>query len=751
MIMQEKEIMKDWQDDKVELSICCVSYNHEEYIKKTLDSFLIQKTNFPFEILIHDDASTDKTAEIIKEYERKYPKIIKPIYQHENQVSKGVRPNIDYLIPKAIGKYIAFCDGDDYWTDSSKLQKQVDFLENSLEFVACAHNTKILNEENKDDKSFVNLSMNKDIFTVDDFTKGEAYFHTSSMVFRNNIELRDAYDLLSLHRGDWFRLIVFSQYGPIKYIDEVMSVYRIHDKGVWSLLDENEKVVKNLKSIIEFNKIFDYKYEDNFLKSFTTNVVSNLTNIKTILKLFENEKKEDLIKFIEYAYQEIDFKNKVIREREQTIDVRDKSLHKIYLSKGWKALRILYVLYSFISTKRVYFSLRYRLKKLYRYFNYNTIDYIFVNNILDLKNNFQILSENKNRISTLNKVIIDSQSALPSITEDVLDISVGVFDKVSIIGGTDALIYEDKLFHQELSMMKEQHDLKQLEIFLNFNIKNKQTLSTSTYKKVRIFDNKNVIYISLLKEHSINYYHWITENIPRLVLSIKEIENKTQLKEKQIVLFIDENMPTQCIEIIDLIMPFEYSIEYIKKAELCKCSNLLYCSPLWNALDNTSGILDHKEFFVDKYALELVHKAIHENLKLDSKPASRRIYLRRKPSQMRSILNNDKVEAYMKSNDFEIIETDTMSFVEQVRLFHEAKIVVGASGATFTNILFMQALSKAIIFFPSHPSINHGIFQPLADVSNIDLIHYHTIPKDMKSIHSDFMVDLDKIEFLLEG
>jgi glycosyltransferase involved in cell wall biosynthesis len=111
------------------VSISCITYNHEKYIRDAIESFLIQKTNFPIEILINDDASTDRTADIIREYEKKYPELIKPIYQIENQLSKGVKPMTNFIFPRACGKYIAICEGDDYWTDPNKLLKQVNFLE----------------------------------------------------------------------------------------------------------------------------------------------------------------------------------------------------------------------------------------------------------------------------------------------------------------------------------------------------------------------------------------------------------------------------------------------------------------------------------------------------------------------------------------------------------------------------------------------------------------------------------------------
>ena len=109
------------------VSIICITYNQEKYVRQALDGFVMQKTNFPFEVIIHDDASTDKTADIIREYQAKYPDIIKPIFQTVNQFSQGKDPIIYFILDKIQGQYVTINEGDDYWTDENKLQKQRTF------------------------------------------------------------------------------------------------------------------------------------------------------------------------------------------------------------------------------------------------------------------------------------------------------------------------------------------------------------------------------------------------------------------------------------------------------------------------------------------------------------------------------------------------------------------------------------------------------------------------------------------------
>lgn len=210
------------------VSICCLTFNHESYIRKCLDSFMTQKCDFDFEILIHDDASTDGTAKIIREYEKKYVDVIKPFYQTENQYSKGLRSlGVRYNFPRAKGRYIAICEGDDFWIDPYKLQKQVDFLENNSDYILCFTDRNILiNEE---------VQITPYLYNTYSFDQTEIpYIHipTLTVLFRN-IKTKIPIKMLN-NLIDTSLFLFLSQFGKFYYLRDKTAVYRVHDKGIYS-------------------------------------------------------------------------------------------------------------------------------------------------------------------------------------------------------------------------------------------------------------------------------------------------------------------------------------------------------------------------------------------------------------------------------------------------------------------------------------------------------------------------------------
>jgi len=213
------------------VSVCVITYNHEKYIRQCLDGILMQKVNFPYEVLIHDDASPDATADIIREYEAKYPDIIKPIYQTENQYSKvGMGAISRFNDERARGKYIAQCEGDDYWTDPGKLQMQVDFLETHPEYVGTAHNVSCVNEFGEQIQVQFFSEYLEHVYTLDEYKNGRLPGQLASFVFRklfSNMEkdLKDKYYNCRAN-GDQKLCLLCALNGPIYCFGKAMSIYR---------------------------------------------------------------------------------------------------------------------------------------------------------------------------------------------------------------------------------------------------------------------------------------------------------------------------------------------------------------------------------------------------------------------------------------------------------------------------------------------------------------------------------------------
>jgi len=265
------------------VSISCITYNHGPFIKDCIEGFLMQKTSFNFEILIHDDASTDDTVDIIKLYRKKYPDLIKPIFQKENQYSKGQRGmNMKFNFPRAQGKYIALCEGDDYWTDPLKLQKQVDFLEKNCSYVACFTNAKDIDEIWGKEIKYYEFEENKVYNSKDVIENGGGLFPTASLVFRNEIKVWP--DWMFNHKsGDRALGLMLADIGEFYLLNETTSVYRRHDGGIHSSIRENiskrtEVMKDNIILLNEFN-LYTFKKYDKVIKTTISKIVLKIFSI----------------------------------------------------------------------------------------------------------------------------------------------------------------------------------------------------------------------------------------------------------------------------------------------------------------------------------------------------------------------------------------------------------------------------------------------------------------------------------------
>ena len=252
--------------EKIMVSICCVTYNQEKYISKAIDSFLNQETNFSYEIIIHDDASTDGTVEIINDYKKKYPNKIVTIFEKENQYSKRPNSILDIVFSKAKGKYIALCDGDDGFCRKNKLQLQFDKLESDSSISLVSHNTVVV------DNDGILLEENSPypdgIVTEIDFLNNyNSSMHTSSLMFRKkDVKRLPDYFNDSLV-GDLTLKLYLLSIGDCYHIDKVMSFYRKNSSGSWTLNQKNNKKILNnnflneIKVYNSFNKESKYQYD----------------------------------------------------------------------------------------------------------------------------------------------------------------------------------------------------------------------------------------------------------------------------------------------------------------------------------------------------------------------------------------------------------------------------------------------------------------------------------------------------------
>lgn len=286
------ELLKDFQKTEIKVSVICLVYNHEKFLDKCLEGFVKQKTNFKYEVFVHDDKSTDCSKEIIMRYHEKYPDVIVPIYQEVNQYSLGIPIISDIILPRVNGKYIAICEGDDYWCNYDKLQIQFDYMESHNECSICLHNTikHDLSGKNKDIK-FNNWKV------IHRMTDEEVFccwkVHTSSYFYR-----KQSFEIPNWRRKYWFgdfvRLTWMFDQGEVVVIPQIMSVYNYRNSN--SLLtsidcletkNRIEKYMQRVEYLKEYNEITNYRHNSVVLKrindlNFTCYVLEKTNNILSL-------------------------------------------------------------------------------------------------------------------------------------------------------------------------------------------------------------------------------------------------------------------------------------------------------------------------------------------------------------------------------------------------------------------------------------------------------------------------------------
>lgn len=267
-------------ENNIEVSIICVTYNQEKYIERAIDSFLMQKTNFNYEIVIHDDASTDCTQHIIKKYEVKYPNLVRTIIEEKNIHSQG-KSVFEHSLLDIKGKYIAMCDGDDFWIDENKLQKQYDALEKNPNCFSCVHAVGTCDEDGAPCQAVrpsKKYNLEGGIIKQDDFAKllfvkasSKCPFQTTSFFYRKEIALDGLSRNWCIDRRKYYdinMLKLFLIYGDVYYINEVLSTHRINAINSITEAAKRDKTIMPteklylINEVLKFNEYTKKQYHD---------------------------------------------------------------------------------------------------------------------------------------------------------------------------------------------------------------------------------------------------------------------------------------------------------------------------------------------------------------------------------------------------------------------------------------------------------------------------------------------------------
>ena len=279
--------------ETIEVSIFCLCFNHEQYIERCLDSFLNQKVDFNVEIIIHDDASNDNSIEIIKRYQKNYPSIIKPIFEKENQYSKGINIENSIMPKYAKGKYIAICEGDDYWTDPYKLAIQVEMFKQFDHCTYVVHKTKCVDLKDNLIRYIPSKNNGSALLKREQIVPKiivEYQFHTTSYMFRKTDYDKYCNDLPEFAKrmkvGDYALQLYFSNLGDTVYVDRTMSAHVDGTVGSWTSASrsaDKEKRQAHRKNMRDCFQLFDEYTKHEFHKSVLKNYNKSMMH-----ELYEN-------------------------------------------------------------------------------------------------------------------------------------------------------------------------------------------------------------------------------------------------------------------------------------------------------------------------------------------------------------------------------------------------------------------------------------------------------------------------------
>lgn len=312
-------------NNNIEVSVYCLAYNHEKFIKKCLDGFVCQKTNFRFEVIIHDDASTDHTADIIKEYAEKYPDIIKPVLQTQNQYSKGISILYTYIAAKLQGRYIAICEGDDYWINENKLQIQYDYMTAHPDCTACVHNAIVHNCSNNSEWFVTNCQIEKDYSIDEIITGGGGLFATNSTFIKKEIFLNKPECFNCRGVGDYQNMMYAAIHGTVHYFPLFMSVYNKNVTNSWTdrIWNNADNRIKHYRELMNMLKNVDDYYQQKYTKPITEMILYTEFQILKLTKNYTGMKDKKYARLYKAYLAEngldLSFKERVYKNLEKSL------------------------------------------------------------------------------------------------------------------------------------------------------------------------------------------------------------------------------------------------------------------------------------------------------------------------------------------------------------------------------------------------------------------------------------------------
>jgi glycosyltransferase involved in cell wall biosynthesis len=234
------------------LSVCMITYNHERYIEQAVKSALAQETTFPFEIVVGEDCSTDRTRDILLQLKSQHSDRIRLLLHERNM---GVMNNFAQTLLECRGQYLAMLEGDDYWTDPGKLQKQVEALDAHPDWTIAFHRVRCVHEDGSQPDYAYPATVPRDVLSIDHIIRRN-FIQTCSAVYRNDIVERLPEFFADLRLGDWPFALLHADRGYVGFLPDVMAVYRIHRQGVWSMTGEIARYRSTIEMLTAVDKHF---------------------------------------------------------------------------------------------------------------------------------------------------------------------------------------------------------------------------------------------------------------------------------------------------------------------------------------------------------------------------------------------------------------------------------------------------------------------------------------------------------------